>query len=65
MLAREREKTTRVHNGKCQEDTSAQTRLLSLPWPALGSYHSEFIGGGIVLEQDVDYVCVSLLGCLM
>lgn len=57
------EKTTSVHNEKCE--TILVPGPISLPWPAPGSYHSEFIGGGIVLKQDVDYMCMSLLSCLM
>lgn len=39
------------------------TPLFPLCWPT--AHHSEFIGGSVVLEQDVDDVCVALLGCLV
>lgn len=29
------------------------------------AYHSEFIGGGVVLKQDVDDMRVALLSCLV
>lgn len=62
----ESKKATLVHNKRCSRKTPAPGHFPFTPTSlALHSYHSELVGGSTVLKEDVYYVCVSLLGCLM